>query len=163
MDGIVLDLLVAVAILFGLAGAIVQVVPGGLVVAGAVVLWGVVVGGTTGWTVVAIAVVLALVALVLKYLLAGRYLKSKGVPNRSLVIGALLGIVGFFVIPVVGLFVGFIGGTYLSELQRLRDEPAARRATGHAMRAAGISIMVELTAALTTAVVWFVAALVVRI
>ncbi|WP_313410298.1 DUF456 domain-containing protein [Aeromicrobium sp.] len=163
MDGIVLDLLVAVAILFGLAGAIVQVVPGGLVVAGAVVLWGVVVGGTTGWTVVAIAVVLALVALVLKYLLAGRYLKSKGVPNRSLAIGALLGIVGFFVIPVVGLFVGFIGGTYLSELQRLRDEPAARRATGHAMRAAGVSIMVELTAALTTAVVWFVAALVVRI
>lgn len=162
MDGIVLDLVVAVLIVLGLLGAVVQIVPGGLVVAGSVVLWGVIVGGPTGWTVVAIAVVLAAVALVLKYLLAGRYLKGKGVPNRSLVVGAVLGIVGFFVIPVVGLFVGFIGGTYLSELQRLRDEPAARRATGHAMRAAGISILVELAAALTTAAAWFVAVLVVR-
>src|SRR5690606_33670633 len=106
MDGIVLDLLIALAILVGLVGAVVQVVPGGLVVAGAVVLWGVVVGGTAGWTVVAAAVVFAAVALVLKYLLAGRYLKRQGVPSRSLVVGAALGIIGFFVMPVVGLFVG---------------------------------------------------------
>ena len=46
MEGFLLDLLVGLAILFGLVGAIVQVVPGGLVVAGAVAIWGVVTGGT---------------------------------------------------------------------------------------------------------------------
>jgi len=163
MSGPVLDLVVALVIALGLFGAVVQVVPGGLVVAGAVAVWGVVVGGTVGWVLVALAIVLALASLVLKYLLAGRYLQRRGVPNRSLVVGAVAGIVGFFVIPVVGLFVGFVGGTYVAELQRLRDEPAARRATIHALKATGISILVELTGALLTAGAWLVAVLVVRL
>lgn len=163
MSGVVFDLLIALAILVGLVGAVVQVIPGGLVVGAAVVVWGVVTGGTAGWTVAVVAIVLTLVALVLKYLLAGRYLRRRGVPNRSLIVGAVLGIVGFFVIPVVGLFVGFIGGTYLSELQRLKDGSAAWRATGHAMKATGISILVELASALLTSMAWLTAVLVVRL
>lgn len=162
MSSVVLDLLIGLVIVVGLVGAVVQVIPGGLVVGAAVVAWGVVTGGTTGWTVAAIALLLTLVAMVMKYLLAGRYLKRRGVPSRSLVVGAVLGVVGFFVIPVVGLFIGFIGGTYLSELQRLKDGAAARRATGHAMKATGISILVELAMALLTAMAWLGAVLVVR-
>ncbi|WP_286930113.1 MULTISPECIES: DUF456 domain-containing protein [Aeromicrobium] len=163
MSGTVLDLLVALAILAGLVGAAVQVIPGGLVVGTSVFVWGAVTGGTLGWSVAAVAVVLTVAALVLKYLLAGRYLKARGVPNRSLLVGAVLGIIGFFVIPFVGLFIGFIGGTYLAELQRLRDPRAARQATAHAMRATGISILVELALALVTAMVWLGAVLSVRL
>ena len=43
--------------------------------------------------------------------------------------GALLGIVGFFVIPVVGLVIGFVVGVYLAEWYRLRDVARAWRAT----------------------------------
>lgn len=162
MSSVVLDLLVALAIVAGLVGAVVQVVPGGLVVGVAVFAWGAVTGGTVGWSVAALAVVLSVVGLVLKYLLAGRYLQRRGVPNRSLLVGAAAGLVGFFVIPVVGLFIGFIGGTYVSELQRLGDARAAKRATGHAMRATGISILVELALALLTALSWLVAVVAVR-
>ena len=150
----VLDLVVALLIVAGLVGAVVQIIPGGLLVGGSVFVWGVVTGGQLGWTVAIIAVLLTVIAMVLKYLLAGQYLKKKGVPSRSILVGAALGIVGFFVIPVVGLFIGFIGGTYLSELLRLRDEPAARAATIHAMKATGLSILVELTAALVVTAVW---------
>nr|WP_241733259.1 DUF456 domain-containing protein [Aeromicrobium phoceense] len=146
-----------------MVGAVVQVIPGGLVVGTSVFVWGAVTGGTLGWSVAAVAVVLTVTALVLKYLLAGRYLKRRGVPNRSLLVGAVLGIIGFFVIPFVGLFIGFIGGTYLAELQRLRDPLAARQATAHAMRATGISILVELALALVTAMVWLGAVLSVRL
>lgn len=163
MNSVLLDVLVALVIAIGLVGAVIQIIPGGLVVGGAVVVWGVVVGGAAGWTVVVVAVLLAVAGMLLKYLIAGRYLKLRGIPNRSLLIGGVLGIVGFFVIPVVGLFVGFIGGTYLAELARLRDEKAARTATGHAMRATGISILVELTAALFTTMAWLTALLVVRL
>ncbi|MET0467260.1 MAG: DUF456 domain-containing protein [Aeromicrobium sp.] len=163
MSSTLLDLLVALAILAGLIGAVVQVLPGGLVVGIAVFTWGAVTGGTLGWSVAAIAVVVTAAALVLKYLLAGRYLKRRGVPNRSLLVGAVLGIVGFFVIPVVGLFIGFIGGTYLAEWQRLRDPRAARQATAHAMKATGISILVELALALVTAMVWLGAVLSLRL
>ena len=150
----VLDLVVALLSGAGLVGAVVQIIPGGLLVGGSVFVWGVVTGGQLGWTVAIIAVLLTVIAMVLKYLLAGQYLKKKGVPSRSILVGAALGIVGFFVIPVVGLFIGFIGGTYLSELLRLRDEPAARAATIHAMKATGLSILVELTAALVVTAVW---------
>ncbi|GAA3545427.1 hypothetical protein AFL01nite_15490 [Aeromicrobium flavum] len=163
MSSLVFDLLIALVIVAGLVGAVVQIVPGGLVVGLAVVVWGAVTGGTLGWTVAALSVVLAVAGIVLKYLLAGRYLQRRGVPNRSLLVGAVLGVVGFFVIPVVGLFIGFIGGTYLSELQRLGDAQAARRATGHAMKATGISILVELALALVTALAWLGAVLVVRV
>lgn len=162
MESALFDLLIALAIVLGLVGAVVQVVPGGLVVAAAVVVWGVVTGGTLGWSVAILAAALAAMTLVLKYLLAGRYLQRRGVPNRSLVVGAVVGVVGFFVIPVVGLFVGFLGGTYVAELQRLRDAGAARSATVHAMKGVGISILVELTGALLTAAVWLAALLAVR-
>ncbi len=153
----ILDLVVALVIVAGLIGAVAQIIPGGLLVGSAVFIWGAVTQGVLGWSIAATAFVLTVTALVVKYLLAGRYLKSKGVPNRSLVVGAVLGIVGFFVIPVVGLFVGFIGGTYLSEFQRLGNEPAARTATVHAMKAAGLSILIELAFALVLTGIWLVA------
>ncbi|HPU13122.1 MAG TPA: DUF456 domain-containing protein [Aeromicrobium sp.] len=152
-----LDIVVALLILAGLAGAVVQIIPGGLLVGGSVFVWGAVTGGKLGWTVAILALLLTGLAMVLKYLLAGQYLKKKGVPSRSILVGALLGIVGFFIIPVVGLFIGFIGGTYLSELLRLGNEPAARSATIHAMKATGLSILVELTAALVLTAVWLIA------
>lgn len=154
---VLLDVVVAVVILVGLVGAVVQVIPGGLLVGGAVVVWGAVTGGALGWSTAAVALVLTAVAMVLKYLLAGRYLKRRGVPNRSLVVGAVLGVVGFFVIPVVGLFIGFLGGTYLAELHRLRDQRQAWSATVHAMKATGLSIAVELAFALLTTTLWVVA------
>lgn len=39
-------------------------------------------------------------------------MRETGVPNRSLIIGRLLAIAGFFVVPVVGAVIGFVGGVY---------------------------------------------------
>ena len=52
------DLLVGLVVLVGLFGVVVQVLPGGLLVAGAIIVWGVVTGGAAGWTVVATLVIL---------------------------------------------------------------------------------------------------------
>ncbi len=73
-------------------------------------------------------------------------------------LGGLLGIVGFFVVPVIGLPLGFVLGIYLSELQRLgRDR--AWPATRHALTAVGIALLVELVAGFTAAGTWLVGAL----
>ena len=48
-----------------------------------------------------------------------RRMRDAGVPGRTLVVGGLLGIVGFFVVPVVGLLLGFVLGVYLAELGRI--------------------------------------------
>ncbi|NLC98999.1 MAG: DUF456 domain-containing protein, partial [Actinomycetales bacterium] len=98
-----------------------------------------------------------LAGMFVKFLIAGRYLSREGVPNRSILIGGMLGIVGFFVIPVIGLFVGFIGGIYLAEWQRLQAPKAAKDATIVALKATGISILIELAAALLLTLSWIVA------
>ena len=42
------DLLVGLVVLVGLFGVVVQVLPGGLLVAAAIIVWGVVTGGVAG-------------------------------------------------------------------------------------------------------------------
>ena len=61
-----------------------------------------------------------------------------------------LGVVGFFVVPVVGLFVGFVLGVYLAERRRVGGA-AAWPSTKEALRAVGLSILIELAAGVLAA------------
>jgi uncharacterized protein YqgC (DUF456 family) len=110
--------------------------------------------GAARWAVLAVATVLLIVSQVVKYLVPGRQLKQAGVPTRSTLAGVVLGIVGFFVVPVVGLFLGFVLGVYLAELARLGDHQTAWPSTVHALKAVGLSILVELAAGLLIAAAW---------
>lgn len=156
----VAELVVGVVVLVGLFGAVVQIYPGSLLVLAAVVTWAVVTGGTVGWTVAIVAVVAVAAAGIGKYLYAGRYLKAAGVPNRTLLVGGVVGVVGFFVVPVIGLPLGFVLGVYLSEWQRRRQVSEAWRATLAALRATGWTILIELGGALLATGAWVIGLLV---
>jgi uncharacterized protein YqgC (DUF456 family) len=151
----VTEILVALAIAVGIAGIIVPVLPGTVLVLGAILVWAVQVGTSTGWIVFAVATVLLAGGTVVKYLVPGRRLKSSGVPNRTLLVGALVGFIGFFVIPVVGLLIGFVLGVYVAERARV-GAARAWPSTKEALRAVGVSILIELVAALLAAVAWVV-------
>jgi hypothetical protein len=110
------------------------------------------------WLTLAVVTTFLLVGGVVKYAVPGRGLKAAGVPNRTMLLGGLLGIVGFFVIPVIGLFVGFVLGVYLAELLRVGRE-LAWPSTKAALRAAGLSVLIELTAGLLAAATWVVGAI----
>ncbi|MGW5076267.1 DUF456 domain-containing protein [Rhodococcus sp. NPDC004095] len=148
------EILVGLAIVVGLVGIVLPILPGALLVLGAIAVWAIAVGTATGWIVFGVAALLLVVSGVVKYTWPGRRMRDAGVPNRSLVIGALVGIVGFFVVPVIGLLLGFLLGTYLSEAQRHRTHADAWRSTVHATKAVGLSILVELLGALLAAGVW---------
>lgn len=159
------EVLVGLAILIGLVGIVVPILPGTILIFAAIAVWAFVTGGATAWTVFGVATALLVVSGVVKYTWPGRKMKDAGIPTRSLIVGGLVGIVGFFVIPVVGLFVGFILGTYVAELPRhrsvaggvtdiRRSHAAAWRSTIHATKAAGLSILVELFGALLAGGIW---------
>ena len=78
-----------------------------LVGLGAVLVWATETGGGIAWTAFAVGALAVAAAAVGKYLLAGRHLTSAGVRRSTLVRGGALGVVGFFVAPVVGLPLGF--------------------------------------------------------
>ena len=147
------EILVAVAIAVGLAGIILPVLPGSLLVVGAVLVWALETGGSTAWVVFAVATTFVAAGTVVKYALPGRRLREQGVPGTTLVVGGLLGFVGFFVVPVVGLFLGFVLGVYLAEHRRV-GSAAAWPSTKHALRAVGVSILIELVAGMLAAATW---------
>jgi uncharacterized protein YqgC (DUF456 family) len=154
------ELLVAVAIALGLVGIVVPVLPGTLLILAAVLVWTVHIGTATAWMVLAAVTVLLATGAVLKYALPGRDLKTAGVPNRTLWVGGGVAILGFFVVPVVGLLLGFVLGVLLAELARVGSE-RAWPSTKAALRAVGLSVLLELITGLLAAVTWLVAALVV--
>jgi uncharacterized protein YqgC (DUF456 family) len=148
------DALVGIAILVGIAGVVVPVLPGTALVLGAVLVWALEVGTTAGWLVFTVAATLLVVGGVAKYLLPGRRLR-RVVPSTTLWVGALFAVVGFFVVPVVGAFVGFPLGVYVAERGRVGGA-AAGASTRQALAAIGWSIFIEFSAAVLAAGVWLV-------
>jgi uncharacterized protein YqgC (DUF456 family) len=150
------ELIIGIAILVGTVGVVVPVIPGALLVLGAILVWAFQLNNPTGWVTFAVAAAAIGLSQVAKYVVPGRRMQVAGVPNRTILIASLAGIVGFFVIPIVGLFVGFVLGAYVAERHRLGPEPAWP-STKLALRAVGLSILIELTGCLLAAGVWLTA------
>ena len=151
--------LVGVAILAGLVGVLLPMLPGLLLCWGAVLLWALVERTAVAWTVLAVATLLFTTSQVVKYLVPGRRLRSAGVPWGSVAAGGALAVVGFFVIPVVGAVAGFVGGVYGAERLRLHTHAAAWPSTVRALQAVGLSVLIELVAGLLIGTVWLAAVL----
>jgi uncharacterized protein YqgC (DUF456 family) len=154
-----MTLLAGLLVATGIIGILVPVLPGLILVLAGIAVWAVPRGDMLGWTVLGIATAIVVIGSVAKYLLPGRRMKDSGVPTRSIVAGAALGIVGFFVIPVVGLFVGFPVGVYAAEMARLGDSAKAWPSTRQALGAVAFSIVLELATGLLAAGTWVVALL----
>ena len=154
MNEVLLDLLVVAALVVAAVGILVPVLPGTFLALGALLVWAIATGGAIAWGAFGVIALVIAAGQVLKYLLPHKSLTAAGVPGRSILIGGVAAIVGFFLIPVVGLIVGFIGGLYVAEHVRLRDWTLAKESTWAAMKATGFSILIELGALMAAAAVW---------
>jgi uncharacterized protein YqgC (DUF456 family) len=150
----VATVIAAVLVVVGIVGIVLPVLPGLVLVVAGVAVWAVPRGDAVAWTVLGIVVAIVLIGSVVKYLLPGRALRDSGVPGRTIAAGAVLGVIGFFVIPVVGLFIGFVLGVYLAELARLGGGGAAWPSTRRALAAVGWSVVIEMATGLLAAAVW---------
>ena len=155
---VVTTVLAGAAILVGCVGIVVPVLPGSILIGIAALIWAFVIGGAVGWTSFAVIALLVVLGMAASWVLTGKRLKARQIPTRPLLIGGLLAVVGFFVIPVVGLLVGFVAGLYLAEYLRLKEPRIAWESSWTAIKAAGIGMIVEFCCAALAATVFVVAA-----
>lgn len=151
--------LIALVIAVGLVGIVVPILPGSLLVLAAIAVWAVVERNTVGWVVLSVAIAVVAAALLVKYLWPARRMREAQIGGWTLVAGAVLGIVGFFVVPVVGLVLGFVLGVYLAELATYREPRRAWASTVQAVKGVALSVGVELTGGLAATAVWVVGVL----
>jgi uncharacterized protein YqgC (DUF456 family) len=149
----------AVLILVGIVGIVIPVIPGLLLAVLGVLLWAYETGGATAWTFFGVCLAIYLVGVVIQFLVPGRRLREQGVSTSTLLLAVVLGIVGMFVIPVVGFVIGFVLGIFLVEQGRSRERAQAWTRTKHAVRAVLTSKRIELCAGVHIAFTWVIGVL----
>lgn len=151
-----LTVVTGLLMLVGLVGIVVPVLPGLLLTVAATALWAYDHPAPGAWVVFWIAVLWYAAGVALQYLLPGRRMRREGVGSGTLAIAVVLGIVGFFVVPVIGGVLGFVLGIFLVELARHGARTVAWSATRAALRAVLHSMGIELLAGLAILTTWIV-------
>lgn len=137
------DVLAGIAVLVGLVGIVLTVIPGLAIQVIAVTIWAFEEGTAIGWVVLGLVIALAAAATILKYLFPHRRLREEGVPGRVLFVAVVVAVIGFFVIPVVGAPIGFILTVYLYERIRRGPErawPSTKTAVKAVLTSTGIEL-----------------------
>ena len=141
----------------GIVGTVVPLVPGLLLVWAAGLVYGLSDGfdalGIAAFTVITLLGVAGVVA---GWVVPQRAAGKAGAARSSIWLAAAAAIVGFFVIPVVGVVIGGLVGLYAAEWQRSGDGPTAWRSTRATLVGFGVATLVQFLLALAMALVWVV-------
>lgn len=155
MTDTLVAVLVGVAMAVGLVGTVVPVVPGLGLVWLAALAFGLARGfGTEGVAAMAVITALAVAGTVAGVVLPRRAAGAAGAAPTSLWLGALLAVVGFFAVPVVGLPLGGALGIYAGEHLRTGSAGAAWRATRATLAGFGLAALAQLGAGLLMVLTW---------
>lgn len=145
---------VGLVMLLGLLGVLVPGVPGQAIVWAAVLWWALTDMTPVAWGVLIGATALLLLNQALKPLLPPRRPRETGAPRKTLMLGGIGAIVGFFVVPVIGAVPGYVGTIYGVERLRLGSHGAGWTSVRSVMRATGYPVLVELFACLLVTGAW---------
>lgn len=148
-------ILTMVAMVVGLIGTALPLIPGLPIVWLAALVYGLVAGfGTTGAIAFTLITALAVAGIVGSIVLPHRHVAAQG-GARSSVFGGVVGaLVGVFAIPLVGLIVGGIVGIYAMEYRRTRDTATAWATTKTLLVGFGHGVLLELGAAILMIGIW---------
>ena len=157
---IIVTVVVGLAYVVGLTGIVVPVLPGTVTLVIATLVWAILIGGWTGWVAFAIVLVLGAIGMTTSYVLTGRRLQAAEVPMWPVYVGIASGIVGIFVIPFLGLPIGFLIGLYVSEALRQKDWRKGLTSAWIAMKALGLGILIEFSLAMLSTITFAIAVVV---
>jgi uncharacterized protein len=144
---IIVSIVSVLLVLVGIAGIIVPILPGSMLILASLLLWAIVIGGPVGWITFAVGGVLVGIGMSASWVLTGSRLKARAIPNSFLLVAGVCGLIGMFVIPVVGLPLGFVLALFLLELNRHREAAEAWASTWTALKGIGLGMLIEFATA----------------
>lgn len=148
-------LLIAVLMAIGLAGVLVPFLPGLPIIWGAALLYGIVTEfGSVGVTAMIAITALAAVGIAASLILPDRAGVAAGASRATRLFAGLLGLVGFFVIPVIGFPLGACTGVLIAQYRETDDWDSAVRSTVAVLKGFGVGLIAELAAGTAMALVW---------
>ena len=152
-----IEALVAAAMVVGLVGTVVPLVPGLVLIAGAAFAYGLVQGfGTAGVVAMVVVVALSVAGTVAGFIVPQRTASGAGASRLSMLLGVAVAVLGFVVVPVVGMPLGGALGIYLGERLRTGAHAPAWRATVATVKGFGAGVLVQLAAGVAMVLTWAV-------
>ena len=147
--------LVALAMVVGIIGTIIPFLPGLPIVWASALLYGVVEGfGAVGWVCFTIITLVGIGGLVAAVVVPKRHVEGGGAPFSTIVVGAIGAVIGFFLIPIVGLMVGGVLGVLIAERFRTQDWGLAWQSTKRALVGFGLGALVQMGAGVVMMTTW---------
>lgn len=146
---VIVTIIAAVLMLVAIAGIIFPIVPGSPIALFTMIAWAWILGTSASWSTGIIAAALTLVGMSASLVLTGRTMRRERIPNGPVLFALACAIVGLFLIPFVGLFIGFALGLFGAEYYRRRDVQAALKSSIQALKSMGIGMLIELGCAIT--------------
>lgn len=144
-----------IAMLLGLIGTLLPVVPGVPIVWGAALMYGLVDGfDGTAWAFFVPITLLAAAGVLAGIVLPHRHVAATGAPRSTVVAGVTGAVVGFVVIPVLGFPIGGALGVFLAEYNRSNDKDQAWATTKRLLVGVGLGMAVEFASTLAIIVIW---------
>jgi uncharacterized protein YqgC (DUF456 family) len=155
MDDQAVTFLVAMAMLAGLAGALIPWFPDIVLIWGAGLAYGILVGwGTWGPWLFAIMTVAALVGSIAELAVSAAGARVGGASGWGIVAGLTLAVLGFIIFSPLGALVGLALGMLLVEGWRHRNLGKAASATLGAVVGWGASFLVKFSVSLWMVLLW---------
>lgn len=157
---IIASVIAGLLLLVAVVGTVYPVLPGSILAIATLLAWAWFIGSPAAWIFAGIALAVAIAGAVASTVLTGHKLKKQMVPKGSILVAIVCAVVGMFLIPVVGLFVGFGVGLFGSELIRRRSVPAATTASVAVLKATGLGILLEFGCAALASSLWMIGVIV---
>lgn len=136
------------ACLIGLTGIVIPVLPGSITVGAGLLVWAIWGASSWGWWAFGVGAVFLAVGATSGLVLTKRGLDRKEIPTWPILVGLLGGIIGTFLLPALGLVIGFVAGLLLAEYLRVKDFKLALDTSWVAIKSVGIGMIIELGCAM---------------
>ena len=149
------ELLIAIIMAIGIIGTVIPLIPGLTLVWFAGAIWAYFDGGdgTRMWL-LALMTLFAVIGFAAQFLLPAAAVKSDSPPRNTLLVGGLFGLIGFFIVPIIGAPIGFMAGVYASYLANNGDSVAAWESTIRTAIAFGWALLVQVFCSVAIALTW---------